>query len=82
MPYGSPMPLHRDAIEESEASRLEDADELGGVVNGSAGFDEGGEDVHLPLRRRPRKLTAQVPGPHAHRSAAAIHSPRPSIGIS
>jgi hypothetical protein len=45
-------------------------------------FNERGKDVHLALRRWPREGAAQVPVSHANRLAAAIHSSRPSIGIS
>jgi len=37
-----------------------DAHELGRVSNGSASFDEGGEDLHLALHRLRREGAAQV----------------------
>ena len=59
-----------------------DADELRSVRDGSASFDEGGEDVRLALRRTRRECAAQVSVPHAKSLAtAANHSPRPSIGM-
>ena len=59
-----------------------DSDELGGVMDGSASSDVGGEHVRLALGRLERELAAKVPVPHASRLAAANHSSRPSIGIS
>jgi hypothetical protein len=56
------------------------ADELGGLLNGSTRRDERCEDVHLALRGRPGKGAAEVSVSHASRLAAASHSSRPSIG--
>ena len=55
------------------------ADELGGVLDGPAGSDEGGKHVHLTLRRGPREGAPQVPVLHTRCLAAANHSSRPSI---
>jgi hypothetical protein len=49
----------------------------------AAGGDEGSEHVDLAGRPRQRRFAAKVPTPHASRLlAAAIHSSRPSMGMS
>jgi len=56
------------------------AHQLGCVWDGPADRNVGRKDVHLALCRLGREGAAPVPVLHAHRSAAAIHSSRPSIG--
>ena len=58
-----------------------DTHDLGGVLDGSTGGDEGCQYVHLALDRGPGKGAAQVAVPHASRLAAASHASWPSIGI-
>ena len=50
------------------------AHELGRVCDGSASFDEGGENVHLALRCPWRQGTAQVAVSHALRAVAGRRS--------
>ncbi len=58
-----------------------DAHQLGRTWHRAARRDVGGQDVALAPGRWPRECAAQVPVSHASRSAAAIHSSRPSMGI-
>jgi hypothetical protein len=52
-----------------------DAHERGGVLDGSASGDVGGENINLAGGPRPRWCAAQVPLPHARSLAtAASHS--------
>ena len=57
-----------------------DAHELGGGLDGPAGFDVGGEDVHLALSRPRREGAAQVSVSHALRAVVGRGFPRCAVG--
>jgi hypothetical protein len=60
-----------------------DAHELGGLVDGTTGGDEGREHVHRAPGRLLREVAAPIPLPDAKcLAAAATHSFLPSMGMS